>query len=123
MRYICLALSLFLSLSQASTQIPKDGVRLWLRADTLASFITRPGGSEQLATWGSLAGGYTCPVITGGVITKKPINGKPALLFNGTSYLEGPSVFPVGSDYTLYLVFDWNGVHSANNMILSLIHI
>jgi len=117
MRYICLALSLFLSLSQASTQIPKDGVRLWLRADTLASFITRPGGSEQLATWGSLAGGYTCPVITGGVITKKPINGKPALLFNGTSYLEGPSVFPVGSDYTLYLVFDWNGVHSANNMI------
>jgi hypothetical protein len=108
---------LLCAVDRSWSQIPKDGARLWLRADTLVSFVTRPGGSEQLATWGSLVGGYTCPVVSGGAITKKPINGKQALLFNGASHLEGPSVFPVAGDYTVYLVFEWNGIHSANNFI------
>lgn len=101
----------------AVAQMPRSGNLLWLRSDTLVTYSTSASSGDQLATWGSIVGGHVCRVSDGGSVTKKQINGKAAHLFNGSSFLTGPSVFPIGKDYTMYLVFEWNGIHSANNMV------
>ena len=107
-------------LTASWSQVPTNGALLWLRADTLTTYGTAAGATDQVVSWGSIAGGHVCPVSTGGVIAKRQINGKVAHLFNGSSFLTGPAIFPVGRNYTLYLVFEWNGIHSANNMISGL---
>jgi hypothetical protein len=99
------------------SQVPTSGAVLWLRADTLVTFTTPSGASEQVSTWKSRVGGHTATAGAGSALTSKPINGKAGILFNGVSFLEAPSVFPVGKDYTIYLVTEWSGLHSANNMI------
>lgn len=117
MRHVAMLVLAFFAAGSVSGQVSTKGLRLWLRADSLTKYTTPAGGTETLDSWGALVDGKVCQVAPGGVIVAKPINGKAALSFNGGSYLTAPSVFPVGSDYTLYLVFEWNGVHSANNMI------
>lgn len=117
MRFLLCAVVLSIAVETVFTQIPTTGVRLWLRADSLVSFTTPAGASEQLATWGSRVNGLRATAATGAVLTSKPINGKPGFLFNGSSFLEGPSVFPVRRDYTMYIVLEWSGVHSANNIV------
>jgi hypothetical protein len=99
------------------SQIPTTGALLWLRADTLVTYVTPSGASPQVASWKSRVGGHTATAAAGSVLGNKQINGQSGIFFSGASYLEAPSIFPVGKDYTIYLVTEWSGVHSANNML------
>lgn len=112
----CLVIVLLGSAS-SNAQVPTTGALLWLRADTLVTFTTPAGSTEQVATWKSRVGGHVATAGSGSVLTSKPINSRAGILFNGVSFLEAPPVFPVGKDYTIYLVTQWSGQHSANNMI------
>ena len=115
-RLTCFVMVLF-GCAASYSQVPTAGAVLWLRADTLVTFTSPSGASEQVSTWKSRVGGHTATAGAGSALTSKPINGKAGILFNGVSFLEAPSVFPVGKDYTIYLVTEWSGLHSANNMI------
>lgn len=48
---------------------------------------------------------------------QRRINGKSSISFDGASYFRAPSIFPVKRSYTLYIVVEWSGIHSANNMV------
>lgn len=95
----------------AAQSLP-PGLRLWLRADTLT---TVSNGVVQ--KWGSIVGGHTATAQPGAGLTLGKINNRPAIEFANSAYYSAPSVFPVRRDYTMYLVFHWNGVHAANNMV------
>ncbi len=94
-----------------------SGLRLWLRADTLVTRAVPSDTTSVVRTWASLTGGHVCTAAEGSAITRGRINGRSALVFNGASYLEAPSVFPVQRDYSMYVVVEWNGIHAANNMV------
>ncbi|MFM8770809.1 MAG: hypothetical protein ACKOE4_02115, partial [Candidatus Kapaibacterium sp.] len=110
--FIVVGLSLALALETVSAQVPQAGLRLWFRADTLAKV-----DNGTVATWGSLVGKHVAIAQPGAGLTPDVIGDKPAIAFANSAYFSGPSVFPVQRDYTMYVVFKWNGVHSANNIV------
>ena len=88
------------------------GLRLWLRADTLTT-----DSAGVIKRWGSIVGGHVALAQPGAGLVPGKINARPAIVFANSGYYSAPSVFPVRRDYTMYVVFNWNGVHAANNMV------
>ncbi len=115
---LALVTSMIAVASFATAQpLPTTGLRLWLRADTLVTHSVPTDTSSAVSTWASIVGGYICVAADGSALLRRTINGRPAIFFNGTSYLRAPAVFPAQRDYTVYVVVEWNGVNAANNMV------
>lgn len=111
-RYLIAAIGLLAGLSQTPAQTMPSGLRLWFRADTLTTF-----SNGAVSRWGSLVGGHVAVAQPGTGLTPDKIGTKPAIAFANSAYFKAPSVFPVQRDYTMYVVFNWNGVHAANNLV------
>lgn len=109
---LVIVLSLALAVLPVTAQVPQTGLRLWFRADTLTTIV-----NGAVAAWGSLVGKYTAVAQPGTGLTPDVIGGKPAIAFANSAYFSAPSIFPVRRDYTMYIVFKWNGVHAANNLV------
>lgn len=109
---LIVGLSIALAVVTISAQVPQAGLRLWFRADTLAMYV-----NGTVATWGSLVGKHVAVAQPGTGLTPDVIGDKPAIAFANSAYFLAPAIFPVQRDYTMYIVFKWNGVHSANNMV------
>ena len=95
-----------------TAQTMPPGLRLWLRADTLTA-----DSAGVVNRWGSIVGGHIAVAQQGAGLTPGTINARPAIVFANAGYYSAPSVFPVRRDYTMYVVYNWNGVHAANNMV------
>lgn len=95
-----------------SSQTMPQGLRLWFRADTLTTLA-----NGAVSRWGSLVGGHVAIAQPGSGLTPDKIGPRPAIAFANSAYFKAPSIFPVQRDYTMYVVFKWNGVHAANNLV------
>ena len=114
-RIMCLPRLMFVLCTSAlalSAQTLPPGLRLWMRADTLTTVA-----SGSVKTWGSIVGGHVASAQGGGGLTLDKIGSRPAIVFRNSGFFTAPAVFPVRSDYTMYVVFSWNGVDAANNMV------
>lgn len=107
-----LHLALAIAVMPASAQVPQAGLRLWFRADTLTKIV-----NGTVATWGSLVGKHTAVAQPGTGLTPDVIGDRPSIAFANSAFFIAPAIFPVQRDYTMYVVFKWNGVHAANNMV------
>ncbi|MBU3698947.1 MAG: sialate O-acetylesterase [Candidatus Kapabacteria bacterium] len=95
-----------------AAQTMPSGLRLWLRADTLTTI-----SNGSVSKWGSLVGGHVAEAQPGAGLTIDTIGRRAAIQFVNSAFYKAPSIFPVQRDYTMYIVFKWNGVHAANNMV------
>jgi hypothetical protein len=111
-RHLIASICLIVGLLQAPAQTMPSGLRLWFRADTLTTI-----SNGAVSRWGSLVGGHVAVAQPGTGLTPDKIGTKPAIAFANSAYFKAPSVFPVQRDYTMYVVFNWNGVHAANNLV------
>lgn len=93
-------------------QVPTPGLRLWLRADSLVT--TNNEGHVQ--TWSNIVD-QRAAVVGSDVVTISNVNGKAAFSFNGLAHLVAPSVFPMGSDYTIVVVARVGSTNGANNIV------
>lgn len=100
------------SASDLCAQSMPSGLRLWFRADTLTTLV-----NGAVSRWGSLVGGHVAIAQPGTGLTPDKIGPRTAIAFANSAYFKAPSIFPVQRDYTMYVVFNWNGVHAANNLV------
>lgn len=107
-----LATLILSSVSCLRSQTMPAGLRLWFRADTLTTLV-----NGAVSRWGSLVGGHVAIAQPGTGLTPDVIGSRAAIAFANSAYFKAPSIFPVQRDYTLYVVFKWNGVHAANNLV------
>ena len=107
-----LAIALLTTVMVGEAQTLPAGLRLWLRADTLTV-----DSAGVIKRWGSIVGGHVAEAQPGTGLTLGTINSRAAIVFANSAFYKAPSVFPVKRDYTMYVVYNWNGVHSANNMV------
>lgn len=109
------AATFLLSLATVVAQIPSP--TLWFRADTL---ITKTD-SGYVTGWGNLGskGGTAAAADAARPVYKgSALGGKPALSFNGsTTFMTGPSEFPINADYTVYAVVKNTTIAGANNIV------
>lgn len=95
-------------------QVPQQGLRLWLRADSL---VTR-NDVGQVQSWKNIVDGRAAIVPAGSsAITVAPLNGRPAMVFDGAAYFVAPSLMPVGRDYTVAVVMKVNNRGATNNIV------
>ena len=115
MRSAIIAL-LFVAAS-ASAEIPQAGLALWWRADrgvtTVGDLVTSWESGDLLGGL-AVAVGESQPRLVDGAV-----NGHDAIRFDAgaSTYLDGPSRFPVNSDYTVYVVIRLNNAAPAGNII------
>lgn len=87
-----------------------------MRADTLLD--VRADG--RVTAWKSVTGDARFVPDTAHVrplFVASAINGRPAIRFANDGYLRGPSVFPTQKNYTLYVVYRWDGQSASNNLV------
>ena len=109
-RFIALLL-LFIA-AEASAQAPI----VHLRADSLVSLSEQ----QRALSWSSVTGDAVFRADTSVVaplLVPDAMNGQPALRFANDGHFIGPSVFPTGEDYTLYVVMRWDGGNASNNLV------
>jgi len=109
-----LLLLLLLVAFSLQAQVKTNGLRLWLRADTLVALDTQ----QQLVSWKNMADQRDALVPAGSsAIVVTSVNGKPSMLLDGAGYMKAPSVFPVNKDFTLIVVAKVNTTAGANNIV------
>lgn len=92
-----------------------------LRADSLAVLAD----SVHVAEWQSTTDHKRFVADTAFVmptLVRDGMNGKPTLRFANDGYLSGPPMFPVGKDYTLYVVMRWDKKSASNNLVSGTSH-
>ncbi len=96
------------------SQTLPSGPILWLRADT---GIVQENG--HVAVWHDQSGnGNDVSMSDTGSRPDLTIDsGRPAVLFHGWNYLQGPPIFPANADYTIAVVAKINNVKNANNLV------
>lgn len=111
-RSLALAVLLLSTAFGLHSQSMPSGLRLWFRADTLTTLV-----NGSVSRWGSLVGGHVALAQPGTGLTPDKIGPRTAIAFANSAFFKAPSIFPVQRDYTMYVVFNWNGVHAANNLV------
>src|SRR5665213_788127 len=99
--------------STVRAQIPQAPI-LWLQAD---KGIVQQNG--HVAIWHDQSGLGNDVRMDDTTIRPDVVmdSGRPAILFHGWNYLEGPSIFPANADYTIAVVTKLNDSTAINNLV------
>ncbi len=102
-----------------SAQTVPAGPVLWLQADT---GIVQQNG--HVAVWHDQSG-HGNDVRMDDTLSRPDLiidSGRPAMLFHGWNYLQGPPIFPDSADYTIAVVAKINNFGAINNLISGNVH-
>ncbi len=106
---------LFTPLSMVYAQLPSKPL-LWLRSD-----VGIKTSGTNVVSWSDVNDTskiFFVPVGAGSpTVVQTGFNGHPAIALDGaTQYLEGPSIFPVANDYTIFIVSKIGDITKTNNI-------
>ncbi|MBU3741055.1 MAG: hypothetical protein FGM24_02100 [Candidatus Kapabacteria bacterium] len=110
-------IALLLAGASAFAEIPQAGLAVWWRADrgvtTVGDLVTSWESGDRIGGLATAVGESQPRLVDDAV------NGHDAVRFDAgaSTYLDGPSRFPVNSDYTIYVVLRLNNTAPAGNII------
>ena len=106
---------LFVPISSIYAQLPSKPL-LWLKSD-----VGVKTSGTNVVSWNDVndtSKKFFVPVGAGSpTVVQTGFNGHPAIALDGvTQYLEGPSIFPVAKDYTIFIVSKIGDITKTNNI-------
>ncbi len=117
--FLLVALCYVSTTCECFAQNVPPGSILWLRAD---SGVVQQNG--HIAVWHDQSGNGNDVRMddTGSRPDLVIDSGRPAVIFHGWNYLQGPHIFPDSADYTIAVVAKINNFNNANNLVSGNVH-